>query len=251
MKHRLIAIVLAGFLALVAGGATVIYVKGSNKRAVAGQEPTKVWVTTEAIPRGTTLAVAKEKGLLRQEVLPARSAPAAAVTVLGADTLVAMSDIAAGEVLLAGRFGDEGALGPQALTIPTGHVAVSVEVDDPQRVGGFVKPGDHVALFFFNGSDSRVLFPRAQVLGVGVRSEKDAADKDKDEDLDKDQKKELEQEKKKLRAVLTLSLSHADAAKLVAAYSVVLNDDDAHLHFGLLPANESVATGTAAKVVSS
>lgn len=238
MKRRLIAIALAGVLALLAGVATVVYVARSDARALAGQKPTMVWVTTATISRGTTLGDAKSKGLLALEAVPARSVPDAAVHRLGADDLVAMSDMAAGEVLLTGRFDDKDSLGPQALTVPADHVAASVEVEDPQRVGEFVKPGDFVALFFFNGKDARVLFRRVQVLGVGAASERKHAAADEDG-------------ADKLRAVLTLSLTDAEAAQLVAAYSVVLNDDKTHLHFALLPANEDVAAGTMSTVVSS
>ena len=234
MKRRLIAIVLAGFLALVAGAATVLYVAGSNARAVAGQRAVKVWITTDAIPRGTTLGAAKAKGLLKQESLPARSTPSVAVTELGKDTLVAMSDIAAGEVLLKGRFGNADSLGPRALTVPTGHVAVSVEVDDPQRVGSFVKPGDFVALFHYDGKQARVVFSRVQVLGVGATSEK--------------KKVASEEAAKNAGAALTLSLTHPQAAQLVATFSAVLNDKEQYLHFALLPANEEVAPQTVAKV---
>jgi pilus assembly protein CpaB len=232
----LIAVVLAGFLALVAGAATVLYVAGSNSRAVAGQRATVVWITTDAIPRGTTLGAAKAKGLLKQESLPARSTPSVAVNQLGEDTLVAMSDIAAGEVLLKGRFADKDSLGPRALTVPTGHVAVSVEVDDPQRVGSFVKPGDFVALFHFDGKQARVVFSRVQVLGVGAASEKKKASTD---DAAKD-----------ADAAMTLSLTHPEAAQLVATFSAVLNDKEQFLHFALLPANEEIAPQIAAKVES-
>ena len=232
----MIAIVLAGFLALLAGAATVLYVAGSNARAVAGQQATKVWVTKAAIPRGTTLALAKTKGLLEQETVPARSAPSSALKALGEDKLVAMSDIAAGEVLLDGRFGDAGSIGPSALTVPTDHVAVSVEVDDPQRVGTFVKPGDFVALFYFNGVDARVVFSRVQVLGVGAASEKKKVSAD---DAAKDP-----------AAALTLSLTDPEAAQLVATYSTVLNTKEHHLHFALLPANEEVAPQTVARVAA-
>jgi Flp pilus assembly protein CpaB len=232
----LIAVVLAGFLALVAGAATVLYVAGSNARAVAGQRAVKVWVTTDAIPRGTTLGAAKAKALLKQESLPARSTPSIALSELGEDTLVAMSDISAGEVLLKGRFGSEESLGPRALTVPTGHVAVSVEVDDPQRVGSFVKPGDFVALFHFDGARARVVFSRVQVLGVGAASEKKKATSD--------------DAANNASTALTLSLTHPEAAQLVATFSAVLNDKEQYLHFALLPANEEVAPQTVAKVAT-
>lgn len=240
MKRRLIAVVLAGVLALFAGAATVLYVARSNDRAVAGQEPVEVWLTMQPVPRGTTLGQARSDGLIRPDRVPARSVPANVLRDLGDDTLVAMSDIAAGEVLLTGRFGDETAQGPQALTVPAGHVAASVKVEDPQRVGPFVKPGDFVALFFSDGVSARVVFSRVQVLGVGAESERTAAKSDDEDDEEKDDADK--------GVVLTLSVTDVEAATLVTMYSAVLNDDNLHLHFALLPANEDVAPGTAARM---
>ena len=34
-----------------------------------------------------------------------------------------------------------------ALPIPSGKVAMSVQLGDPQRVAGFVKPGSEIAVF--------------------------------------------------------------------------------------------------------
>src|SRR5437667_5485491 len=129
-----------------------------------------VWIVTETIPRGTTLASARAK--LAQDIVPVKSYPTSALETLPDDPkLVASSDIAAGTIVLNGSFGSSDALGPKSLDVPTGHLAVSVDLSDAQRVASFVKPGDWVAVYFWNGQSTQVLFPRVQVLGVGLTSE--------------------------------------------------------------------------------
>ena len=153
------ALIVAAVLALMAGGAVVLYVRASNERSVRGQDAKLVWVATAAIPRGTRMSTAKK--VFKQEYVPVRSAPASAAVAVGDDKLVAASDISAGEILMTGRFVDEAAIGPQVLTVPTGKVAVSAKLNDFQRVGAFVKPGDFVAVYQAFEGKASVLFSRA------------------------------------------------------------------------------------------
>ncbi len=44
MNRRVVALIVAGVLAVSAGFAMVLYLGRANQRAVAGQEATKVWV---------------------------------------------------------------------------------------------------------------------------------------------------------------------------------------------------------------
>jgi pilus assembly protein CpaB len=226
VKRRTTAIIVAGVLALVCAAAIVLYVNNANKRAVAGQEAAEVWVATKEIPRGTSLMSATAS--LRRELVPIRSAPESAVKMLPTDrTLVAMSDIAAGEILLTGRFSSEDQVGPELLTIPTGRMAISVAMEDANRVGDFVRPGDFVAVFgsvkLSTSSEVRstkVLFPRVQVLGVGASSEKGEV--------------ERTGSKTKDQVTMTLALTSDESALLVSALAV-----EGYIQFALLPAGES------------
>ena len=226
VKRRTTAIIIAGVLALVCAAALVLYVNNANKRAVAGQEAAEVWFATEDIPRGTSLKSAMKS--LRKEVVPIRAAPESAVKELPSDqALVAMSDIAAGEVLLGGRFSSEDEVGPELLTIPTGRMAISVALEDQNRVGDFVQPGDFVAVFssvkLHNAGEVRstnVLFPRVQVLGVGTSSENGEVKR--------------AGSKTKNYVTMTLALTSDESALLVSALAV-----EGYIQFALLPAGES------------
>ena len=52
MPSRVVAILIAVVLALVATAAMVVYVNGADRRALAGQQPTYVWVAVKPIPQG-------------------------------------------------------------------------------------------------------------------------------------------------------------------------------------------------------
>ncbi len=233
MNRRLLALAAAGVCALVAGVAVVLYVSGSDARALAGQKPAAAWVTTHDIARGTKLGEAVQQGWLRKETLPERAVPSNAVRDLGEDELLAASDIAAGEVLLNGRFSQE-RVGPEVLSVPAGRLAVSAELTDAGRVASFVRPGDDVAVFFApkGGGLAYALLTRVQVLGTGMSSESGAVATD---DSSKDSKVSTQ--------VMTLALTPTESAKLVAAAA---DPDAGALYFGLLPSTTDVPEDTLA-----
>jgi pilus assembly protein CpaB len=54
--------------------------------------------------------------------------------------------------------------------VPSGKVAVSFEVDRSHGVGGWIRPGDTVALFgFISSKKTRLLFPSLVVVAVDAR----------------------------------------------------------------------------------
>jgi len=224
------ALAISGVIALAAGGATVLYLNAANERSVRGQEAVQVWVAKSAISRGSTLESVKSRGALVQELVPVRSAPSSALKDLPKAKEVAASDIAAGEILMTGRFVDESAIGPQMLQVPAGKVAAAATLKDFQRVGSFVKPGDFVAVYYFAAGKTSVLFSRVQVLGVGTASEDGSAGTGKDDKVP--------------TSVMTLALSPIEAKSLVpASNNAAAHPSDAALQFALLPAGESVPGG--------
>ncbi|HYY11573.1 MAG TPA: RcpC/CpaB family pilus assembly protein [Kineosporiaceae bacterium] len=233
MNRRIVALAVAGVCALVAGVAVVLYASGADQRALAGQQPASAWVTTHDIPRATKLGEAVKQGWLRKETLPERAVPATAVQNLGADDLLATSDISAGEVLLDGRFSQQ-RIGPEVVSVPAGHLAVSAELTDAGRVASFVRPGDDVAVFYApkGGGLAYVLLPRVQVLGTGMSTETGAVSTD---DSSKDTKVSSQ--------VMTLALTPKESAKLVAAAA---DTNAGSLYFGLLPSTTDVPADTLA-----
>src|SRR5204863_4969233 len=88
---------------------------------------------------------------------------------------VALSPIFPGQQILLQMFGAQGST--TALPIPSTDLAISVQLNDPARVAGFVEPGSYVAIFVTyapqaglsgtTGVTTRLLLPKVQVIGVG------------------------------------------------------------------------------------
>ncbi len=217
MGRRLVAVIAAAVVALVGVVAVMLYAKGADSRAVAGLAPQTVFVAKEAVPSGTALKDAVNGQLIVRTTLPAKAMPEGALTAVDAtnQSLLALSDIQPGEYLQNSRFGTT-PLGTRALTVPTGQLAVAVQLDDPARVGSFLTPGSRIVLYdtwavsTTSTSDlakkqTRALFDDVLVIGVGATSLTPVAG-----DAGTDAQKSP-------TTLVTLALPPADAAKLVQA----------------------------------
>lgn len=148
MKRRIVAIAAALVLALVGAGLVIGYVHGADARAVEAQNPVTAYVVKKLVPAGTSLADAESKGLIAPTKVAQTGRPAGVLTAVTASnrSLVATSDIQAGEFVMAARFGTQPA-NKKAISVPAGKVAVSVQLTDPQRIGQFITPGSHIAVY--------------------------------------------------------------------------------------------------------
>jgi pilus assembly protein CpaB len=146
MQSRVLAILIAVVLALVATAAMVVYVNSADRRAISDQEPTNVLVAVQRIPLGMSGEDAQIKKLIDWRAVPAKSALRGRV--ISPEQLrnkYAGVNIAAGEQLLLERWvGAQDVGGRGLLPIPEGHQAVSIGVDVVRQVAGFVTPGDRV-----------------------------------------------------------------------------------------------------------
>lgn len=187
---RTLAVLVAVVLALVGAGSVMAYARSADQRAVAGQRAVEVFVTTDVVPAGTTANEALTAGLLSKTLVVSKGVPTGALTeVDSAAEEVATTDIAAGEIVLAQRFGEQQEAS-EALAVPEGQVAITVQLSDPGRVSSFLRPGSAIAIYdTFTVRDAedgdftptgvglageagsvnatRVLLPRAEVLAVG------------------------------------------------------------------------------------
>lgn len=180
MGRRVIAITAAVLLALVGVVAVVLYANGADQRAIASAQPRTVFVSTQAVPAGTTLNDAIAGGLIVETMLPAKSVPVGSLTAVTEDNknLLALSEIAPGEYIQTARFGTT-PQGSQAIRVPSGQIAMSLTLSDPARVGTFVAPGSHIVLYDSVVGPSptsgaapaqtgtRVLFEDVLVIAVG------------------------------------------------------------------------------------
>jgi pilus assembly protein CpaB len=192
MARRSLAVLFAVTLAVIGAVLVLVYARSADARALEGQQVVDAYVATKDIPAGTSAQSAVDRGWLRKESFSQKGVPAGTLTeVAGPITqMVATTDIAAGEIVLSKRFGDQ-QLGKAAVTVPEGSVAVTVQLTDPARIGPFLRPGSKIAIYdTYNAKDgkvsnagtpngqklsgdkedlhvTKVLLPSVEVLGVG------------------------------------------------------------------------------------
>jgi pilus assembly protein CpaB len=169
------SVLLVAALVVAALGTTMLflYVHGVKSDAVADKKSVSVLVAKKPIPAGTTYKDASDAASFEKKVV---SRDALVNGALGAtDPLVGKvttTPIYTGEQIIPEMFGDPGEI--STLTVPPGMLAISVSLDDPAQVAGFVEAGTDVAIFLTSsvakggGQDqTRLLLPKVQVLAIG------------------------------------------------------------------------------------
>jgi pilus assembly protein CpaB len=180
-------VALAVLLAAVGTVAVLAYVHQANNRAVEGVKAVNVIVAESTIPSGTSAGQALREGLLGNERLPVASVPAAAVRSITPDLtgLVTSAAVQSGQLLLRPMLVTASQV-TGGVAIPTGMVAVTVQLCLPEDVAGYVTPGAKVAVFdtYSNSQTQRTcnvahqtlapntvhtatVLPEVQVLSVG------------------------------------------------------------------------------------
>lgn len=186
MKRRMLLVGLAVVLALIGTFAVYTYARTADNRAVADTAPKHVLFAHNSIAAGTTWSAAVRNGDLVVENVPAKSAPSSALTSLSEPVdagAVALSDIAAGQIVLRESFGSQQAQ-TGVLSIPKGLLAISVSLSANADVAGYVGVQSQVVIFVTYGLNlpdtsplkaqsggknpnvTRVLVPRVTVLAV-------------------------------------------------------------------------------------
>src|SRR5262245_45981719 len=127
MKRKIIGILAALVLASIGTAALIIYVESAKDRAVAAEELVDVYVISETISKGTTVAQIKES--VETAEVPAKVVVEDAVTDLSDldENLVAAVDLQAGEQLLESRLIDPANLSRAA--VPAGLQELTVALD--------------------------------------------------------------------------------------------------------------------------
>jgi pilus assembly protein CpaB len=182
MQSRVLAIVIAVVLALVATVAMVVYVNGADRRAVANQKPVFVWVATEPIKAGTSGENALNGHQIKQVAVASASAvPGRVFSPNQLKGRFAAVDIVQGEQLLLKRWvGSADVAGRRLLPIPEKSQALSIALDAQRQVAGFVTPGDRVSMVVTRpregrGEVTQFLLQNVPVLAVGTTALANAA----------------------------------------------------------------------------
>jgi pilus assembly protein CpaB len=148
LTRRILTIVLAIVLAVIATGAVLLYVRGADKRALAGLKPVSVLVANQQVPAGITAGTALADGMFSHQKLPASSVPSDAVRAITGQLkpLVLSAGLPSGQLLLKPMLVTTLAAST-GLAIPKGMVALSLQFCLARDVSGYVQPGSEVAVF--------------------------------------------------------------------------------------------------------
>src|SRR5665647_2622244 len=107
MGRRVMVVLAAVVVGLIGVVAVMIYASSADSRAVAGQRPQTVYIAAKLVPSGTTAAEAVDQGLIVATQVAAKGLPVGALSKIDEATgrLLALTDIAPGEFVVASRFG--------------------------------------------------------------------------------------------------------------------------------------------------
>jgi pilus assembly protein CpaB len=154
LTRRILTIIAALVLAVIGTGAVLIYVKQADQRALNGQKAVSVLVATQQVPAGTTAGTALSDGDIKAQRLPASSVPTDAVRSIGPaiSGLVLSANLPSGELLLRPMLVTK-TVAATGLAIPSGKVALTIQMCLQKAVAGYVRPGSQIAVFntFFKG----------------------------------------------------------------------------------------------------
>lgn len=235
MGRRTVLLISALVIAALGTFAVFSYVDGVDERAQEDLDPVRVLVATERIATGTTAAEAERAGAFKLEELPRKAVPDGALsTVAPISELVAAGDIFPGEQILGAKWVAAGTT--DVLSIPPRQVATSVQVGDPQRVAGFVRPGSKIAIFVTiapqagataGAPQTQLLLPQVTVLATGpttIVTERDPTDPGANPEAVP-------------TAILTLAVNQLQAQKLIYA------SQNGELYFALRGPDSAIAPG--------
>lgn len=170
MGRKTVLLIVAVVIATLGASLVYLYVRGVDNRAIADQAPVEVLTVTADIAAGESVDDAQADGkLILSEVPSSQVLPGALDStedITGQTALIAM---VAGEQVIAGKWGAVSDI--DTLGIPEDRMAVSAQLADPNRVAGFVAPGDEVAIWITRGEGEnttvQLLLDKVTVLGAG------------------------------------------------------------------------------------
>ncbi len=214
MDRRKVLLIVAALIAALGTAVVFLYVRGADSRANLKFAGKQVLVASAAISPGETLTVAKSSGKIETKSVTAGSLVPGFVTDLAAipDGDVALTTIYPGEQILRSKFGASSS-GDSTLGIPKNQLAVSLNLGDPDRVAGFVNPGDEVAIFTTDSTtdSTQLLLSKVSVLGVGTTTVVATTKTDPNGAQTTEQLP---------RTLMTLALNQSDAQKVIYASHV-------------------------------
>jgi pilus assembly protein CpaB len=175
---RTLIVIAAVAAALLAGTAASAFLSGSDARAYKGAKLVKVYKVVKDVPKGFSGddAITTEK--VKADDIPQEFRPGTALTDINAlRGKVALTNLSANQVLVDGMFVDPRvAQVTAAQRVPSGQVAVSVNMDQVHGVAGLLVPGDKVNIMTTVDDAMHTLYQNVSILFIGNTAAPQAGD---------------------------------------------------------------------------
>lgn len=234
MDRRKVLLLVAALVAALGTLLVFLYVKGADSRADERYGAVQVLRATKPIAVGESVEAAQAAGKIATGQVSAQDLlPGALTTLESVQDKAASVEILPGEQIVETKFGSTEEGTATTLPIPEGKLAISVNLDDPSRVAGFLEPGNRVAVFMAGNDDkgpfTRLLLPNVQVLALGATSTQPAPAPAEGEEATAEAATPLPQ------TLLTLAVSQKEAERVMYA------TQNGSLALGLLDDESEVA----------
>ncbi len=145
-SRRTLILIAAIAVGIFAGIALLNYVRGIEDDVYADAQPVQVLIASEDIPEGTPAALALQ--MMTPQDIPLEIRPATFIPIDGGDQitgLVARGLIPKNQIIVQGLFVDPAIISARFTDqVPSGQVAMTVQVGQVEAVGGYLQPGDEV-----------------------------------------------------------------------------------------------------------
>jgi pilus assembly protein CpaB len=172
MGRRTVLLVTALVIAALGTTMVFLYVHGLDDQAIHKQDPVSVLVAKRTIDPGTTYKDASDQASFEKKTV---SRDALADGALGSTAplvgKVTTTTIYPGQQIIPQMFGNSGEV--STLSVPDDMLAISVQLDDPAQLAGFVDAGTNIAIFLTTeakGGQTRLLLPKVLVLAIGNKT---------------------------------------------------------------------------------
>lgn len=225
MRSKILILVLAIALGLLATFVALRYINAARATVEAQDRPVDVLVAQQDLPAGMTADEIMAEELVKLVSIPRRYVSDGAISSTAAISgRVLTAPLARGEQITSSRFSLPAAAG-LSFAVPQDYVAVAMPNTASRGVAGLLRPGDSVAVYATFEPDggleaavTKMVLRKARVLAVGTSTTP----------VEPNQNAETENENARLGApartqdddvasTVTLALSPLDAEKLVFA----------------------------------
>ena len=171
--RRTVILIAAVVVAAIAAVAVYSYLTTVQDRANKDAKLVKVFVVKKDITKGLPGEQALDQGFIKPDKINVKFRAATALTDVNVIRgRVALTNLAANQVVVDGQFVDpKVATVSSAQRIPTGNVAITIQVDQVRGVANLVQPGDKVnMLVSIHTGKEEYLFQNVPVLFVGSQA---------------------------------------------------------------------------------